>query len=112
MIISHKHKYIFIKTQKTAGLSIEIFLSRFCGENDIITPLRETDEKIRQEWQGCTPRNYKRPMKLTEYRLKHIKKLILNQEQSNKDIFWNHISAKLVKARVGYSYDNKDLITS
>ncbi|WP_206817284.1 sulfotransferase family 2 domain-containing protein [Chroococcus sp. FPU101] len=101
MIISHKHKYIFIKTQKTAGSSIEIFLSRFCSEDDIITPLSLADEKIRQEWQGCTPRNYTRPLKLIEYRLEHLKKLIIHQEKGTKNIFWPHMPAKSIKAIVG-----------
>lgn len=39
MIISHKHKFIFVKTVKTAGTSIEIFLSQHCGPLDIITPI-------------------------------------------------------------------------
>jgi len=37
MIISHKHKFIFFKTRKTAGSSIQVSLAKFCGENDIIT---------------------------------------------------------------------------
>jgi hypothetical protein len=30
MILSHEHKFIFIKTNKTAGPSIEITLSKHC----------------------------------------------------------------------------------
>ena len=37
MIISHKHKFIFIKTRKTAGSSIEHFLSKYLGPDDICT---------------------------------------------------------------------------
>lgn len=40
MIVSHKHKFIFIKTEKTASSSIEIALSEICGPDDIITPTR------------------------------------------------------------------------
>ena len=39
MILSHKYKFIFIKTRKTAGSSIEYNLSKCLGENDVLTPL-------------------------------------------------------------------------
>jgi hypothetical protein len=39
MIISHKYRFIFIKTAKTAGTSIETYLSGFCGEEDVLTPV-------------------------------------------------------------------------
>lgn len=39
MIISHTHKYIFLKSEKTAGTSIEAALSQHCGADDMVTPL-------------------------------------------------------------------------
>lgn len=39
MIISHSHKFIFIKSRKTAGTSLEAALSAFCEGDDIVTPL-------------------------------------------------------------------------
>jgi hypothetical protein len=39
MILSHQHRFIFIKTAKVAGTSIEVFLSRHCGASDVVTPL-------------------------------------------------------------------------
>jgi len=36
-IISFKHKFIFIKTKKTAGTSLEVHLAAHCGPLDIVT---------------------------------------------------------------------------
>ena len=45
MIVSHK--FIFIKSKKTAGTSMEIALSRYCGDRDIITPIiPETKQEL------------------------------------------------------------------
>ena len=44
MIICHSKKFIFIKTKKTAGTTVEIALSRACTEGDIVTDLAERRE--------------------------------------------------------------------
>jgi len=41
LIISHKYKYIFIKSEKTAGTSVEAALSKHCGSDDMVTPLED-----------------------------------------------------------------------
>jgi hypothetical protein len=52
MVLSHKYKFIFIKTRKTAGSSIQIYLSHLCGERDILSPIDRPE-------QPYTPRNYR-----------------------------------------------------
>ena len=52
MIISHEHKFIFLKTKKTAGTSIELALSQLCGPDDVIPPITDSDEALRAEGSG------------------------------------------------------------
>lgn len=59
MIVSFKHRFIFIKTRKTAGTSIEIALSKYCGPDDILTPFRPEDERIRTKLGYRGPQNYR-----------------------------------------------------
>jgi hypothetical protein len=58
MIVSHKHRFVFLKTRKTAGTSLEIALSRQCGPDDIITPISDEDEVLRRELGGKGPQNW------------------------------------------------------
>lgn len=58
MIISHAHRFIFLKTQKCAGTSIELALSQLCGPDDVITSVTPSDEKMRV---GRGPQNYAIP---------------------------------------------------
>lgn len=57
MIASFLQGFVFIKTRKTGGTSVEIVLSSWCGPDDIVTPIEPEDELIRARY-GGSPRNY------------------------------------------------------
>lgn len=96
MIISHRHGFIFLKTSKTAGTSVEIALSRFCGSEDIITPVSPEDEEKRQAMGGLGPQNHHGPT------FRHSPKQLWKKLTKNKPLeyFYNHIPARSIKRQV------------
>ena len=84
MIISHTQKFIFIKTRKTAGTSLQEALDRICGPDDITTPTGISDESYR-------PRNYKGLVNPIPYLLatprQHRKRRILRRTLTGERIF-------------------------
>ena len=117
MIISHKYKFIFIKQEKTAGSSLEIALSKYCGLEDIVTTI--TEEYIRKKLGYPGPRNYfnnqidyKNFLKIFKHNLKSFikninltKKIIKFKNQPYyktfyKSIFYEHINAFDLKSIV------------
>lgn len=58
MIISHKHKYIFIKTAKVGGTSLELALRKSLGSDDIATPVIHYDEDYAKANGFPPPQNY------------------------------------------------------
>jgi hypothetical protein len=66
MIVSHEHKFIFLKTKKTASTSIELALSALCGDGDVITLLTEIDEALRANGRGAGPERVQKIRSLRE----------------------------------------------
>lgn len=108
MIVSHEHRFIFVKTRKTAGTSIEVFLSKLAGDDAIVTPTTPAVE-------GHHPRNYNptRFAKLSRMRpdrtgeIEQPDRSITWREEIKQDFhlgrwYWNHMPARKIRARLGH----------
>jgi hypothetical protein len=81
MIVNYQYKFIFIKTKKVAGTSVEIALSKYCSPHDIITPLAKDDERKREDLGYASSRNFK--------------------NKTGKPVYFNHAPAKRVRRLIG-----------
>jgi len=72
VILSYEHRFAFIKVQKTAGTSVEVFLSPLAGADAIVTPIKPPEA-------GHEPRNF----------------------ETGAGDFFNHMPASLVRERIG-----------
>nr|WP_279538417.1 sulfotransferase family 2 domain-containing protein [Pseudomaricurvus alcaniphilus] len=96
VIVCHSRKFIFIKTQKTAGTSMEIALSELCNEGDVITPITKSDENIRQALGFLGPQNFS--LALSKYSKSDLLDLVFSAKLKR---FYNHISCDEVKSIIG-----------
>ena len=82
MLVSHRHRFIFVKTRKTAGTSVELSLARYCdGPDDVVTRISPGDTELQQRL-GVEPRNYL-------------------DAATGKKRFWNHCSATRIRRQLG-----------
>ena len=99
MILSHAHRFIYIKTYKTASTSIEVALSELCGPDDVITPaseelMRHRKDARAQNWRLEHPDVPKRPL---------IKRLLGRPERHYHPSvgYYEHMPAWRVRRYVG-----------
>jgi hypothetical protein len=99
MILSHAHKFIYIKTMRTASSSIEVALAKICGPDDVITPTRRDMAELR----GAQPaQNYRADHPLVPTR-PLVRRLLRRPERYyHKSIgYYEHMPAWRVRAYAG-----------
>jgi hypothetical protein len=95
MIVSHRHRFIFVRTRKTAGTSVEMALSGFCGPDDIIT--RDFDDELRRELGYLAPQN-DLGIPWSAYGYDDWRRLLVHRKRAR---FKNHMPAARIRALVG-----------
>lgn len=79
MIVSHAHRFIFVRTRKTASTSLEIAFGSVAGDQDIVTPITvKGDQHLLRNY---VPRNY--------------------EATSTSPAAFNHMPASMIIDRVG-----------
>ncbi|MBC8051351.1 MAG: hypothetical protein H7X92_14570, partial [Chitinophagales bacterium] len=97
MILCHEHKFIFLKTRKTAGTSVECALSAFCGPEDVITPFRRAEDEAMRAGRG--PQNW--DVRAIPLYRRAGRRIGLFGGQANSGSFYNHIQAADARALIG-----------
>ncbi len=100
MIVSHEHEFIFIKTRKTAGTSIEVFLGPLAGETAIVTRNLEERGVVHRA------RNYTRRFNPLPELAREIVGGGSGVRRTIKDFrhrraFYGHMPGALVRDRIG-----------
>jgi hypothetical protein len=103
-IISHRHRYIFLKTRKTAGTSIEALLAQYAGPDDIIAISHDVTSESSLSTQNTNgPRD---SLGISGARRFAIRSL--SQKRITSQLgFYQHMTAKEVKESVGPDIWNK-----
>jgi hypothetical protein len=94
MLISHRHRFIFVKTRKTGGTSLEIALSTLAGPADVVTSISPEDEALRREHGGRGPQNERIPLR--RWGPRGWARAALGRP----NVFFNHMPARDIRRHV------------
>lgn len=101
MIISHRHRFIFIKNRKVGSTSTELALQKICGPEDVITP----DHMHRSEADVLAPAARNWDGRFLPFRELAQARHPMDAARTLRDAFkrpkfYNHMRASSVKARI------------
>ncbi|WP_062387881.1 sulfotransferase family 2 domain-containing protein [Demequina iriomotensis] len=97
MIVSHEHRYIFVRTRKTAGSSLELALSATCGPDDIVTPHPgDENDELREAVGGSGAQNYLIPYH--RYTTRNVATLVVKRRRPE---LFDHMPARRIRSTVG-----------
>lgn len=104
MILSHRHRFIFIKNRKVAGTSMEVALASLCGPDDILSPSSPIRGQRGRNELAAHARNY-------DGSFNPISEIILDPRPASaarvlrdwlkRHCYYNHMRASSIKARIG-----------
>jgi hypothetical protein len=94
VIISYEHRFVFVKTRKTAGTSLEVFLARLAGPDAVVTP-------VSPEVPGHLPRNYESLRNPLKDALLKARQRRLPGEARQRPAYFNHMHASSIRKRLG-----------
>ncbi len=104
MIVSHEHRFIFVKTRKTAGTSLEVALSALAGDDAIVTPVDPPEPGHRpRNWQGRfnpLPEMVDRFVRHEPSLVNWSAKATLSNLRRRRR-FSNHLPASVIRSRLG-----------
>lgn len=99
MILSHAHRFIYVKTYKTASTSIESALAAVCGPEDVITP---ASDQLMQTREGERAQNWRLDHPLVPPRPLWRRLLGRPERRYHQSVgFYEHMPASRIRDYVG-----------
>ncbi len=108
MIISHRHRFIFIKNRKVASTSMEKALQAICGPEDVLTP--DHLHQGESDALAALARNFEgrfNPVREMAGARSPLAMARIARDFASRPKFYNHMRASSVRARIpGEQWDS------
>lgn len=92
MIICHEHRFVFVKTRKTAGTSVEIALAQHAGPRDVMTTFAQSEDNAMRRSRGADAQNQAVPLRY--YGVEEWTRAVRQRRRTH---YRSHMAARLIK---------------